>query len=486
MLGIDIFTENIKFMMNLFTVSQDKIAKQVPNYDLEKEVNNISATELNKLVKLFNEPEIYFIAKLTDKRKKTLIDKYSFIDYRLNNPTYTPKTNLELKKIVDNSLRIRNVLLSAYESEFIEIKPIAKCNTTNIKEVAKYIQDEFFDKIPYHITYNTLSNSMENNATQILLDEMIKTIQNKLFEKNILLFRESIKDENEEHTIEHNKLIFDNISGFVLNYDVLPIIIIQKEHQPARQIFTIIHELAHLVTDDKSSINSPKLDSEKERFCNSVASEFLLPASFLEDFVDAKNQKMRDKTSLSKANVELIISSTLNYLPNINSIREEYPRVLDLIFNHTARIKDLIQTCPSALKLIENNPAILKILEEEKDNVKKECGVSRVAFIYALKKQNFIENDVFSYYYPKYYKTDISKSKPTSTDKEFGGRSSENIVKSKLKTYGRNAVAYLYNAMTMQHITAFDFSKAFDTLSAKRFDAIGELIGNSDLRIVKK
>ena len=81
-----------------------------------------------------------------------------------------------------------------------------------------------------------------------------------------------------------------NYSGFCLYDDVFPIIYVNNSHAKTRQIFTLFHELAHilfhtsgidLLTDD--FIQRLPDDAKKiEIICNRFAAEFLLPESDFE------------------------------------------------------------------------------------------------------------------------------------------------------------------------------------------------------------
>ena len=86
----------------------------------------------------------------------------------------------------------------------------------------------------------------------------------------------------------------DSVSGFCLHHETFPIIYVNSSNLPERQIFTMFHELAHLLLG-KGSIDfrgenhalssnarndidfySPE-EKKIEQFCNRFAGEFLLP-----------------------------------------------------------------------------------------------------------------------------------------------------------------------------------------------------------------
>lgn len=77
------------------------------------------------------------------------------------------------------------------------------------------------------------------------------------------------------------------ISGFCLAHPEFPIIMINNSTTKTRQIFSLVHELAHLLflrngisTFDETRIEAlPLRDRTIERFCNAIAAEVLVPQS---------------------------------------------------------------------------------------------------------------------------------------------------------------------------------------------------------------
>ncbi len=76
-------------------------------------------------------------------------------------------------------------------------------------------------------------------------------------------------------------------SGFCLWHPEFPVIVINNSTTKTRQVFSLIHELAHILFDksgisrfDDVSINElPQADRIVERFCNALAAEVLLPSA---------------------------------------------------------------------------------------------------------------------------------------------------------------------------------------------------------------
>jgi len=78
----------------------------------------------------------------------------------------------------------------------------------------------------------------------------------------------------------------EDISGFCLMDEFLPVVYLNNSTTKTRQIFSLLHELAHLLFSmnglskfDQSYIDLlPKREKEIEKFCNAIAAEVLIPS----------------------------------------------------------------------------------------------------------------------------------------------------------------------------------------------------------------
>lgn len=145
-----------------------------------------------------------------------------------------------------------------------------------------------------------------------------------------------IQDSNLGH---HTKpLDIEEFRGFAIADDIAPLIFINTADSLNAQLFTLIHELAHILKGESGvSDNSFSSVDPTEQFCNAVAGEFLVPKN---EFV--KHWNNLDETSLDMAFASLaktfhvsrhVIarrSLTLNYIDKqhyenyIYKIREEF------------------------------------------------------------------------------------------------------------------------------------------------------------------
>ncbi len=115
----------------------------------------------------------------------------------------------------------------------------------------------------------------------------------------------------------------DDISGFCLYNDEFPVIYINNSMPTGRQIFTLFHELAHVLfrtggidTDDTAFLRQIRGDNKKiEVICNQFVGEFLVPD---DDFqrsvpdVEIHNDVIRELATKYKVSWEVILRKCLN------------------------------------------------------------------------------------------------------------------------------------------------------------------------------
>jgi Zn-dependent peptidase ImmA (M78 family) len=121
-------------------------------------------------------------------------------------------------------------------------------------------------------------------------DAALKLWRRAVEARGIFVFKDSFKQ--------------GDISGFCLRHDEFPVVVINNSTTKTRQIFSLLHELAHLLFnrngisrfDDAGIDRLPPNDRRIERFCNSVAAEILIPA---DDFARGVRDWNRDPRQAS-------------------------------------------------------------------------------------------------------------------------------------------------------------------------------------------
>lgn len=107
--------------------------------------------------------------------------------------------------------------------------------------------------------------------------------------------------------LQISSVSLNEIRGISLSYDSLPIIAVNKADSENAKVFTIFHELAHLVrrTSALCMVNFDEQADEEEKLCDKIAAEVLLPELKFLYFPLVKNHIGRfwdDDTILTIAN----------------------------------------------------------------------------------------------------------------------------------------------------------------------------------------
>ena len=85
----------------------------------------------------------------------------------------------------------------------------------------------------------------------------------------------------------HTDISLETFRGFALSDEVAPFIVINPNDYRSEWSFTLLHELAHLLLG-QTGVGNLSFDNATERFCDDVASDFLLPDELWRLAIDAK------------------------------------------------------------------------------------------------------------------------------------------------------------------------------------------------------
>lgn len=77
----------------------------------------------------------------------------------------------------------------------------------------------------------------------------------------------------------------DACRGFSLTHEDSPVVAVNSAYNIPARIFTLLHELTHLVRGDKALCGDPRND-KVESFCENVAAIFLVPADDLQEYLE--------------------------------------------------------------------------------------------------------------------------------------------------------------------------------------------------------
>jgi Predicted Zn peptidase len=109
--------------------------------------------------------------------------------------------------------------------------------------------------------------------------DAFRYLVDKAEEKGIIVLINGVVGNN-----THRKLNVNEFRGFVLYDEIAPVVFINNEDALSGKIFTLIHEVVHLLIGKSASFDYENLqpaDNEIEKFCDKCAAEFLVPTKEL-------------------------------------------------------------------------------------------------------------------------------------------------------------------------------------------------------------
>ncbi len=110
----------------------------------------------------------------------------------------------------------------------------------------------------------------------------------------------------------------DDYCGFCVDDDHFPVIYVNNSQVPQRQIFTLFHELGHLLTgkagvDFRSVPAFEGVYQEEEIFCNSFAGSFLVPENELNHYTSKPDDELvKDLARKYKVSFDVILRKFLD------------------------------------------------------------------------------------------------------------------------------------------------------------------------------
>ena len=118
-----------------------------------------------------------------------------------------------------------------------------------------------------------LDISVDTQAGWNSAKEALENWQESVEEKGIFVFKAAFQN--------------DSVDGFCLVHEQFPVIYLNNSRSSVRQIFSLFHELAHLLLGESGITRGINPVGEQiEVFCNQFAAEFLVPSGNLETVLD--------------------------------------------------------------------------------------------------------------------------------------------------------------------------------------------------------
>jgi len=128
-----------------------------------------------------------------------------------------------------------------------------------------------------HTIRETLNINLDDYRNQTNHKEAFKLLRHHAEEAGIFILLQGNLGSH------HSNIEVSVFRGFALSDDIAPFVVINDRDAEAAWSFTLLHEIAHLMLG-KTGISSAYGEQTIEKFCNNVASEFLLPTEEFKNF----------------------------------------------------------------------------------------------------------------------------------------------------------------------------------------------------------
>ena len=256
-----------------FTIEEiaKKMNKDVDSFSLWENGKKIPTfKQLSTLSSIYRYPSAFFFDDIVPESKPLPVDYRTMPD-----------------KTIENFPEIKFEIESANEKREIALDLSYKLglNIPNF-ELSCSIEDE-----PEEVANNI------RNYLQIPIEKQFKW---KKDEYTSLNNWKSILEQIGVIVFQFSGIAPGEIRGYSINKKPLPVIGVNTGDSPKARNFSIFHELAHIVSGTEGVCNMEKRDNKIERFCDSVAANFLIPSTNLlkEKIVQENDSMIWDENDL--------------------------------------------------------------------------------------------------------------------------------------------------------------------------------------------
>ena len=220
--------------------------------------------QLKALAKATYTPIGYFFLDQVPSDNRTLPE--GMIDMRTLNSSGVSTPSLNLLDTIYLCQRRQSWFREHTISE--NLKPVTFVGAGNIQEDSKKVAKR-------------MRNLFEIENISANKEDYLRSLKRKIEAKGIMVMSDTrVANSN------NRKLEVKEFRGFALSDKYAPLIFINKKDHNHAQLFTLVHELAHIHLG-KTSIVDTALDSfpnkNIEVWCNKVAGNFLVPSESLRD-----------------------------------------------------------------------------------------------------------------------------------------------------------------------------------------------------------
>ncbi len=242
-----------------FSLNEIVKVKQLANVEKwEKGEESPTYAQLEKLAEKYHRPiAVFFFPKppaeeAIEKSLRALSDQ--------GLATVTPGVRFLFRKAKAFQLSLKELFDGQYELQERKLFWMKALGEAPIPEITKQVRER-------------INVSIGEQESWRDSDEALRNWRDLLADNGIFVFKDAFKN--------------PNISGFCIYDDLFPVIYVNNSHSKNRQIFTIFHEVAHLIFKQsyldifnkefwELELKNPNHEEVK---CNAFAAEFLFPIS---------------------------------------------------------------------------------------------------------------------------------------------------------------------------------------------------------------
>ena len=231
-----------------------------------------------------------------------------------DNTPLEPRIHILLRQAYARQLSLMELNFGTNPSQKKIFRDLQTRSTDSAKELAQQVRAYLNIRVVTQASWNRATEALEN-------------WRDRIEEGGIFVFKEAFQD--------------DSIDGFCLVHDEFPVIYLNNSRPPVRQIFSIFHELGHLLLGENDITRGISPGSgDIEDFCDQFAAEFLVPSDDLktrlnfsvydDDTIEelANHYKVSRPVILLKL-IDKGIFTRESYWQKINQWTEAYERHLE-------------------------------------------------------------------------------------------------------------------------------------------------------------
>lgn len=254
--------------------------------------------QLVSLANYFNIPFGYFFLNAIPERK------YPIPHYRsISDRSFKPSQDLlETIQLVQKRQEWAKDILKEFQSPLKFAKSIS--TKTSIADAAILVRQIL-----------GLPINWSESANLETWNDAFKYLLNKTEEAGIFVVVNGIVNNNTSRALN-----ISEFRGFVLYDNYAPFIFINNRDFITGKIFTIVHEIVHILIGESASFDFTNLmpaDNTIEEYCNAVTAEFLVPKSILETHFEKTGAKFDTIAKIFKVS-RIVIARRLLDLKKIS------------------------------------------------------------------------------------------------------------------------------------------------------------------------